>query len=179
MKLFLGIVAAVSAQGGSTGGSGYYQPVFRPYYVNECWTCNSTSWEDCQNDGYYDSCMENEQVCEIGVRKRKDGPEQIITGCKWYRACRDNHDQNADYLEKGLPLKEWQCQPHWQGGLNGSVCRQCCNTGKDCGIDFLQREDDGLGPKTYSAWNSYNLINWHEVTGEGPNYPFGVQRDEN
>lgn len=112
---------------------------------------------------------------------------QITTGCKEYKACRNNQDQNFvafDYNGKPLTKNDQACRSHLpMGGSRGSVCNQCCNTNENCVKDFLAQNEDNEGPREREAWmpsedgTFVKMMMWKETTGQVPN-PTGVPKEE-
>ncbi|CAG5102381.1 Oidioi.mRNA.OKI2018_I69.chr1.g273.t1.cds [Oikopleura dioica] len=145
MKLFVAIIAASYAQEGS--GSPL---VPFPIPVGSCFTCNSMTLDECNRNGRVERCMDNEQVCEVEVRSRNGSVREIIMGCKWANACQDNKVQNFAGPDGDREFAEYQCKP-WS--LNKpSVCRQCCNGDKYCGLKVLREGRNGYGPRTIRGW---------------------------
>ena len=67
-------------------------------------------------------------------------------GCKQHRACYNNYmnnfldaadaDGNRAFVDPSVADDEDQCRPE-AGEGEVSVCRQCCDSGADCGTDLL------------------------------------------
>ena len=64
-------------------------------------------------------------------------------GCKQHRAC-DNNMKNNFITDAATPNSDDQCQPD-AGMGEVSVCRQCCDGDKDCGLT-LAGSNGGDGP---------------------------------
>ncbi|CAG5110706.1 Oidioi.mRNA.OKI2018_I69.chr2.g5081.t1.cds [Oikopleura dioica] len=91
-----------------------------------CMTCSSRNYNECSSEGFAQECQENEQSCQIEIRKRGPKVESVKMGCKALDACLANKSQNF----RGR-FAEHQCKPRkWQKAT--SVCRQCCDSGKNC-----------------------------------------------
>ena len=171
-------------------------PNYGPGYPNghnqgSCWTCNGTSVDDCEDNGFFDACMDNEQVCEVEVRRQKGRTYRVAMGCKWRRACEDNKIQNFEGVYGAIDYprhySQHQCHNNWWW-KTGSVCRQCCDGHARCGMEFIQQNEDydarylrndltrdEAGPRRMVAWKD-NLYNSDRFDRKGR--PIGKAVDE-
>lgn len=79
---------------------GVKNPAGYPSTGLKCWRCHATSFEECANNGYEETCQSNQESCELEIRERSHVRgqaryiESIITGCKQKMACSNNQAQN-------------------------------------------------------------------------------------
>jgi len=100
-----------------------------------CTHCFAHNMTECLNTGTYSHCQENE-VCQIEIRKREGDVRWVGMRCKHIEACYDNKAQN--FIGK---FADRQCRP--SSMKSPSVCRQCCAT---------DRCTDNFNPLTHSGW---------------------------
>ena len=189
MKLFVSAFTAVTAQTflpRLIPDLAQIYPWTRGINAQECFTCNGTSIEDCEETGSIEKCMENEQVCEIEIRRQRGRTYRVAMGCKWRQACEDNKIQNFKGPKHvlGYPRKyeEFQCHNNWWWKKSGSVCRQCCDGNANCGLEFVKgntnydvrffnsrKAKDGNGPRDNPTWNLNLYWTESEYYGKAPN----------
>jgi len=161
MKVFASLVVASYGQYNTTYPTDVTSPEETTRRLQDppiwCWTCNAKNAGECRREGKFEQCMDNEQVCEIEIRKRDGRMESVSTGCKWRRACLDNTRQN--FIND--PYKhQHQCKPakwHLRNGKGPSVCRQCCNDDKLCGLEWIER-NKGKGPFNKPIWRKNYIV---------------------
>lgn len=101
-----------------------------------CWHCDASDIFSCLQTGQSKTCLDNEQSCQVEIRKRDGRDEKITMGCKAIDACKINKMQN--FSEKA---KRGQCRPKSNKGP--SVCRQCCNT-QNCDLELGEYPPNNL-----------------------------------
>mgnify|MGYP000316539540 CR=1 FL=1 len=117
-----------------------------------CFHCDAENFEKCQKIGKMKQCGGEGDVCMIELRKRDGNVSQVCMGCKSQDACQNNKIQNFEG-----DWHDWQCRP-WAWFKSGpSVCRQCCNSDKNCATDFIQ-SNKGHGPWSKKGWGKNMLV---------------------
>jgi len=119
-----------------------YLSVFSAANALDCFTCTGKSAAKCQAKGSVQTCMKNEEVCQIHSRKRDGVVYRVRMGCKQHRACDNNYQYNF-VVGPSVKKADDQCKPEEKTGT--SVCRQCCDMSTNCALD-LALENNGQGP---------------------------------
>merc|ERR1712193_594246 len=126
----------------------------------QCLKCNADSWEKCAETGVVQTCLSNEEVCQVHERKRAGEVYRVRMECKKYTACLDNKKQNFHKWNS-----KWdQRRPADEGKDSRSVCRQCCNDTNDanCALAFDNNDKNNWSrnaaknpkPKPGTCYNS-------------------------
>ena len=84
-------------------------------------------------------------------------------GCKQHRAC-DNNKRNNFVVDALTPNADDQCKPDATDAGTNSVCRQCCDRDRDCGLSLVSA-NAGEGPSR-DGWDE-DLAD-HELPARGP-----------
>ena len=53
----------------------------------QCLKCNADSWEKCAETGVVQTCLANEEVCQVHERKRAGEVYRVRMECKQYSVC--------------------------------------------------------------------------------------------
>jgi len=131
-----------AAQNGMKDAGNYGSPAY-PASGHQCWKCHADSWELCEMGGTLQTCLPNENSCELEIRERGGKIIQILTGCKATDACKNNMANN--FMEDNPDIT--QCRPEGPAkGYHHSVCRQCCDT-PNC-----VKDPDWWYPQTRAEW---------------------------
>merc|ERR1712131_67295 len=117
----------------------YLASVKAVYPPTSCFTCNEASLEACKNKGRVQVCQTNEEVCQVEIRKRGGRVRQVDIGCKQGHACLSNMAQNfqGDWNDS-------QCRPGAKKLGVPFFCRQCCDGGASCGVNFALKNSSGM-----------------------------------
>ena len=102
-----------------------------------CWKCDRMSYNECATLGYMQVCpLGDLDCCFVEIRETNQNLKQLCTGCKDYRACKDNQLENfyGSTNVPPVPTSNHQCRPDYRQqkigrrGPQQSVCRQCFAT---------------------------------------------------
>ena len=69
-------------------------------------------------------------------------------GCKQQQACENNKANNF----RGKFIWQHQCRPTASQSGSHSVCRQCCDAGANCAINFIRWNKKAGGPLAIGPW---------------------------
>lgn len=111
-----------------------------------CYECRGKTYLDCEQSKELVTCEENEEVCQLSIRKRDGVIEKIKMGCKQHVACDNNMSRNFD--DDDTTTYD-QCRPAEADGT--SHCRQCCDRADNCSLS-LAALNAGEGPLTQAEW---------------------------
>lgn len=123
--------------------------------IQECWTCKGNSVEECSSKGKFRTCVTDftNMQCGTTLRERGGIVKFISMGCKKSNACENNRRQNFIGQKRNH-----QCKPVVsEKRPKQSVCRQCCESNRDCNLKFMT-QNDSAGPMTTSAWTELGSV---------------------